>query len=118
MITMNLLVTSQIKSVVYSDLCKELGVGVVNLLVEHNIIHLRPIGAMLVIAYGFCHEHCVYRLTFNSISKTYSRSPCNKFSQMRVKCDQSDQRYWVDNPGVKYLAFIGDIHCASITKLV
>ena len=42
--TMNLLVTSPNKFVVYSDLCKELGVAAVDSLLEHNIIHLRPVG--------------------------------------------------------------------------
>ena len=63
---------------------------------------------------GFFHEHCTYKLKFDSISKTNLRSPCDKQSQLQLICSHSCKQYWMDNPNSNYLAFVGDSHCCSI----
>lgn len=62
----------------------------------------------------FLHEHYKYKLKFNSISKTNSRSPCDTSSQLKLKHKQSDKQYWIANPDAMYLAFVGHLHCCSV----
>ena len=62
---------------------------------------------------GFFHEHYTYKLKFDFISKTNLRSPCDKQSQLQLRCSQSSKQHWMDNPNSKYLL---KIHTATVLK--